>query len=213
MVYFGYEGEESKYLNYVELSHGSLSNSFCRTDLLNRFYVLRRELRAIDLRGHPEIRPFSAEHRSLLSEYNVVRMLINESLDLKHADKSKAERNVYVSYCLNDAPFTFDLVSDLEDYKRNVYGDSHELPQRERAAEEAAELCDTALFVLSRHTDKARLRADAAVLRKRAADRGTPRSVFVLAAPAVVPAFASPCIDLSRDYAGGLHKLIELISD
>jgi hypothetical protein len=213
MVYFGYEGEENKYANYAEISHSSLSNGFGRNDLFNRFYILRRELKKIDLHGHPEIKSYSAEHRSLISEYNIVRTLINESIDIKHVDKYNKEKNVYISYFLNDARFVFDLISDLEDYKFNICGDSHELPPpEERILREIAERCGVVLFVVSKHADKASLKAEYAFFNKYAEANGTPKTVFVMSEAAAAPKFAANHIDMSHNYDRQLNELVYLLS-
>ncbi|MDR3293902.1 MAG: hypothetical protein LBT20_07370 [Clostridiales bacterium] len=215
MIYFGYEGEELKYANYEELPHTGVSNDFKRVDLLNRFYSLRRDLKIIDLRGHPTIRNHSASHRSLISEYNLIRMLINESLDLKHLEKNRTEKNIYLAYAPNDALFAYDLVSDLDDYKYTVCGDSHELPPIGNGFfENVAELCGTVLFVLSKHTDRNRLKTDYLFFKKYAKENETPLKIVLLVTEPklLLPDFSVTTIDLYTNYGKGLNELLYLLS-
>ncbi|MDR3263592.1 MAG: toll/interleukin-1 receptor domain-containing protein [Clostridiales bacterium] len=214
MIYFGYEGEELRYANFAELPHTSVQNDFGRTELLNRFYNLKRDLKKIDLRGHPTIRNHSADHRSLLSEYNMVRMLINESLDIKHVDRNRTERNIFISYAPNDALFTYDLISDLDDYKYNVCGDSHELPPSKSLLESVTERCGIILFVLSRHTDRARLKADYTFLKKYAENNETSFNiVFILSdKQTAAPEYAMSVLDFSGKDGKRFNELLYVLS-
>ena len=55
-----------------------------KQDLVDRYFELSQALKAIDLRAHPKIKKYTAEHTGIITECNLVRHLLQVFFDLKN---------------------------------------------------------------------------------------------------------------------------------
>ena len=75
-VAFGYDTDILPYTNYHFFSVNSITNNITKQDLVDRYFELSQALKAIDLRAHPKIKKYTAEHTSIITECNLVRHLL-----------------------------------------------------------------------------------------------------------------------------------------
>lgn len=93
-VAFGYDTDILPYTNYHFFSVNSITNNITKQDLVDRYFELSQALKAIDLRAHPKIKKYTAEHTSIITECNLVRHLLQVFFDLKNLTLKNKEKNI-----------------------------------------------------------------------------------------------------------------------
>lgn len=128
-IAFGFENDVLTYTNYKFYSLNSISNEIQKQDLIDRYFDIRQELKAIDVRGHPEIKKYSAEHTSLISELNMICGLFNQIFSIAELDKHQKDQNVIIFCSFLDRLWLNEFILDLELKNFNVAIDDHSLQE------------------------------------------------------------------------------------
>ncbi|MFV0396377.1 MAG: hypothetical protein ACK5LC_18665 [Coprobacillaceae bacterium] len=113
-VAFGYETDILPYVNYQYYSINSISNDISKQNVIDRYFEITQALKAIDVRGHAKIKKYSASHTSLITEYNIVRGLLQRVFQVSELDIHKNERNVVIIASTLDIVLINELALDLE---------------------------------------------------------------------------------------------------
>lgn len=126
-IAFGYETDILPYSNYRYYSINSFTDHVSKQDLIDRYFEIAHELRSIDVRGHSEIKKYSAEHTSLISECNLIRGLLREFFSVHTLKVGTKESNIVLFCSFRDTIWTNELALDLEMKGFSVAICSHEL--------------------------------------------------------------------------------------
>lgn len=126
-IAFGFENDVLTFTNCKFYSCNSISNDIQKQDLIDRYFEITQELKAIDVRGHSEIKKYSAEHTSLISEFNLICGLFSQIFSVSRLDKHKQDQNVILFCSFLDRQWTNEFLLDLELKNFNVAVVDHEL--------------------------------------------------------------------------------------
>lgn len=152
IISFGYQIDELPYSTYKKVSHISLTNSFYKEDLLERYYDIIDDLKAIDIRGHKKIKKYSQEHNDLITECDLVRNLLREYFHISNLNNEEKQKNIIIFSSFKDTLWCNDFVLDLLNKKFNVGIINHELWNNDNLVEKALEKSNNFIFILSKNS-------------------------------------------------------------
>ena len=148
-VAFGYDNDILPYTNYHFYSINSISNNITKQDLVDRYYQITQDLKAIDLRSHPRIRKYTADHTSVITECGMVRHLLQRVFALKNLILKDKEKNVVLITAMNQIVWLNELALDLQMRGFNVGIIDHELikDNLDDDLNYALDFCDHFVFI------------------------------------------------------------------
>ena len=148
-VAFGYDTDILPYTNYHFFSVNSITNNITKQDLVDRYFELSQALKAIDLRAHPKIKKYTAEHTSIITECNLVRHLLQVFFDLKNLTLKNKEKNITLLTNTSNIMWINEFALELEIRGFQVGILNHEIIKDNFNDElkYALEVCDHYIFI------------------------------------------------------------------
>lgn len=151
-VFFGYEGDFLNVLgvsNYGLYKENQLSNDITLENLIERYFDILVQLKAIQRFSHATVKRWSEEHTKLSLESGLVRTLVNSFLDVSRLNQNQKERNIFLSTSFFDTEFVHELVTEFSLMKLNIGLYNHESIYL-NVLEKALENCQCFVFVISK---------------------------------------------------------------
>lgn len=113
-VAFGYDNDILPYTNYRFYSINSITNDIGKQDLIERYFEIYQDLKAIDLRAHPRIKKYTADHTSIITECGMIRQLLHRFFNFKNLTLKNKEKNIIIVCKLLDILWVNEIALELE---------------------------------------------------------------------------------------------------
>lgn len=148
-VAFGYDNDILPYTNYRFYSINSITNDISKQDLVERYFEIYQDLKAIDLRAHQRIRKYTADHTSVITECGMIRHLLQRFFDFKNLTLKNKEKNIIIICKIPDILWVNEVALELEMAGFHVGIINDEITKEDLTADlqDAIEYSDHYLFV------------------------------------------------------------------
>lgn len=148
-IAFGYDNDILPYTNYHFYSVNSITNNITKQALIDRYFEIVQDLKAIDLRAHPQIKKYTADHTSVITECGIIRDLLQRFFNFKNLTLKDKEKNIVLVTLSNNILWINELALELETRGYHIGIINHEVikDNLDDDLKYALEFCDHYIFI------------------------------------------------------------------